>query len=287
MTSERDIERILDRWFVDRPTEVSERVLDDVAGRISRQRQRPGWRLHDWRSTTMFTPFRLAAAAGALLAVLIGGSIFLASGGSPAPPATAPPPSSLAPPRPAAIPLPDGLLENRDYVARAVPGDPMAFTITAPEGWTGFGGFFMYGPDGSEAPGGIAISFNHDPEVVTDPCDSSIHSPAPGSGSPSVDDLGAALSRRDDLHVSGVTDTELGGFSGTRLDIQLPAAGTCRYVFAEPKGLFSNGPSNRWRVWLLDVDGSTAVVVLLDYAGTPAEDRAAAEAAIESIRIMP
>ena len=40
-----------------------------------------------------------------------------------------------------------------------------------------------------------------------------------------------------------------------------------QYVFAEPKGLYANGPANRWRVWLLDVEGETAVVVLLDYAG--------------------
>ena len=58
-------------------------------------------------------------------------------------------------------------------------------------------------------------------------------------------------------------------------------------MFAEPKGLYANGPANRWRVWLLDVDGETAVVVLLDYAGTPAVDRAAAQAAIDSVRITP
>ena len=30
MTSERDIERLLDRWFTDRPTVVADRVLDEV-----------------------------------------------------------------------------------------------------------------------------------------------------------------------------------------------------------------------------------------------------------------
>jgi len=60
-----------------------------------------------------------------------------------------------------------------------------------------------------------------------------------------------------------------------------------QYVFAEPKGLYANGPANRWSVWLLDVQEQTAVVVLLDYAATPAADRTAAEAAITSIRITP
>ena len=34
MTSERDIERILDHWFTERPTQVADRVLDEVADRI-------------------------------------------------------------------------------------------------------------------------------------------------------------------------------------------------------------------------------------------------------------
>jgi len=94
----------------------------------------------------------------------------------------------------------------------------------------------------------------------------------------------SAASRRH----SPTWSTELAGYSGKRLDLQLPAEQPCNYyVFAEPKGLYANGTSNRWRVWLLDVDGSTAVVVLLDYAGTSAEDRAAAQAAIDSIRITP
>ena len=147
----------------------------------------------------------------------------------------------------------------------------MAFTITAPEGWTGFGGFFLGGPNTSDAPNGIGISVNHDPQVVTDPCDASVHTPPPASSAPSVDDLVAAISAREDLQVSGVTDTVLAGYSGKRLDVQFPTELACanQYLFAEPKGLYANGPANRWRVWLLDVDGETAVVVLLDYAGTP------------------
>ena len=46
MTSERDIERILDHWFAERPTQVADRVLDAVSDRIGRQSQRPSWRLN-------------------------------------------------------------------------------------------------------------------------------------------------------------------------------------------------------------------------------------------------
>jgi len=227
-----------------------------------------------------------AAVAAVVLIAVIGYNLLPASQsqvGGPSPSTTP------APPSPSPLAMPDGPLEaGTDYVGRAFDGDPMAFIFTAPERWAGYGEFFVSGPSGSDGPNGVGISFNHDPEVVSDPCDNSVHTPAPGSGSPSVDDLVAALSAREDLQVSGVTDTELAGYSGKRLDLQLPAEQPCNYyVFAEPKGLYANGTSNRWRVWLLDVDGSTAVVVLLDYAGTSAEDRAAAQAAIDSIRITP
>ena len=139
-------------------------------------------------------------------------------------------------------------------------------------------------------PSGIGISFNHDPRWSPTPAMPPAHTPSPASSAPSVDDLVAALSARTDLEVSGVTDTVLAGYSGKRLDLQLPAESPCGkyYVFAEPQGsLFANGPANRWRVWLVDVDGETAVVVLLDYAGTPAEDRAAAQRILDSLVITP
>jgi hypothetical protein len=287
MNDHSDIERVLTTWFDDGPSTMPDRVVDVVADRIGRQSQRRAWRL-ERRLLEMnpYLKFGVAAAAVVLIAV-IGYNLLPASPsriGGPGSAATSSPSPTSSP-----LALPDGRLEARDYVARALPGDPMAFTITAPQGWTGFGGFFIGGPHLSDAPSGIGISFNHDPQVVTDPCDASPHTPSPGSSAPSVDDLVAAISAREDLQVSGVTDAVLAGFTGKRLDLQFPAKLACdnQYVFAEPKGLYANGPANRWRVWLLDVDGETAVVVLLDYAATPAEDRAAAQAAIDSVRITP
>lgn len=286
MTFEHDTERLLDTWLADGPTVAPDRVLAIATARIEGQRQRPAWRLQDWRLGTMSTPARLAALVGALLIAALAGSLVLTGGGSRGPglfPALTPSPTASPPP------LPDGRLDARDYVMRGRPSDPMAFAITAPGGWTGYGGFFIGGPQSSSDPAGIGISVNHDPEVVTDPCDASVHSPSPSAGAPSVDELVAALSARQDLGVSGVIDTQLAGYSGKRVDLQLPGNLSCgnQYVFAEPKGLYANGPANRWRLWILDVNGETAVVVLLDYAGTPAADRAAAQTAIDSIRITP
>lgn len=279
MTSERDIERILDHWFTERPTQVADRVLDQVADGIARQRQYPAWRAFrkDAHVSNYVKPL-LAIAAVVVLAVA-GLSIFRPfwSVGP-----------SVGAPSPLPPPLPEGRLAARDYTARAAPGDAMAFVISAPEGWSGFGGFFIGGPndDPTSAPDGIGISFNHDPQVVADPCNPPREDPGV---TPSINDLVAALTARPDLLVADVTDVTLAGYSGKRLDIQFPTELACdnQYVFAEPKGLYANGPANHWRVWLLDADGETAVVVLLSYAATPGEDLAIAQAVIDTVRIIP
>jgi hypothetical protein len=282
MTRSPDLDPVVLAWFEDGPSTMPDRVLDVIADRISRQRQRRAWRLLG--RSNVNSQFKLIAAAAATVVLAVAGWNLLPKTSSIGGPATAPPT-----PSPTARPLPDGTLPAGDYVMRAVPDDPMTFVITAPEGWQGFGGFFLGGPKASGVPDGVGISVNHDPEVVSAPCDSSAHTPAPGASPPSIDDLVAAISARADLQVSGVADTTLAGYAGKRLEIQFPTPLACQtqYLFAEPKGLYANGPANHWRVWLLDVRGQTAVVVLLDYAATPAADRTAAEAAIATVRITP
>lgn len=278
MNQPSDIDRVLSRWFEDGPNTMPDRVVGVVAGRIGRQPQRRAWRLRG-RPFVNTQSKLIAAAAAAVVLAIAGWSLLPRTGSYGGPPTAAP----------TAPPLPDGTVRAGDYLMRPIPGDSMAFVITAPEGWTGFGGFFLGGPHASGAPDGIGISVNHDPEVVGDPCDSAAHTPGPGASPPSIADLVAAISSRSDVQVSDLTDTVLDGHAGKRLDIQFPATFACenQYIFAEPKGLYANGPANHWRVWLLDVQGQTAVVVLLDYAATPAADRTAAEAAINSIRINP
>jgi hypothetical protein len=277
-----DVEPVLRAYLADTGDRAPDRVLDDVAARIARQPRRT-WRLRG--RPFMNTYAKLAAAVAAVLIVgVVGWRLLPGNGGFGGQPTPAPTPTAA----PTAPPLPDGGIHAGDYVMRTTPGDSMAFVITAPEGWQGFGGFFLGGPNAAGAPDGVGISVNHDPEVVSEPCDSSAHTPAPGASPPSVDDLVAAISARSDIVVSGVTDAVLAGHQGKQLDIQFPASLACpsQYIFAEPKGLFANGPANHWHVWLLDVGGETAVVVMLDYAGTTSAHRAAAEAAIASIRII-
>ena len=200
MTTERDVERVLERWLVDGIDEMPDRVFTSIVDRVERQPQQRAWRV-TWRDSTVNAYLKPILAIAAVLVLAVGGIAFIArpSGSSVgvAVPTLLPSPS----PTPSPPPLPDGSLDAGDYVLRALEGDPMAFTITAPAGWIGFGGFFLAGPNTSSAPNGIGISVNHDPQVVTDPCDASVHTPPPASNAPSVDSLVAAISAGADLPV--------------------------------------------------------------------------------------
>ena len=235
-------------WLADGPTQVSDHVFADASDACTASDNGPRGASCGRspacpivqaalaiapRSSSLPSADRLSAGPGG---VIVGVAVPTAS------------PSPV--PTPSPPPLPDGLLHAGDYVMRALPADPMGFTIAAPEGWTGFGGFFIGGPQLSDAPSGIGISVNHDPQVTTDPCDGSVPTPAPASNAPSVDELVTAISARADLQVSGVADAELAGYTGKRLDVQFPTVLACgnHYVFAEPKGLYANGPANRWRL---------------------------------------
>ena len=49
--------------------------------------------------------------------------------------------------------------------------------------------------------------------------------------------------------------------------------------------LHAQDRGNRWHLKIIDVDGARIIVAVIDYAGTPAEDQAAAQAIVDSIRI--
>ena len=89
MTSERDIERVLDHWFTERPTQVADRVLDEVADRIARQPQQPAWRV-PWRDSHVNTYLKPLLAVAAIIVVAVAGFAVLRPSS----------PASVAQPRP-------------------------------------------------------------------------------------------------------------------------------------------------------------------------------------------
>ncbi len=52
-------------------------------------------------------------------------------------------------------------------------------------------------------------------------------------------------------------------------------------------GIYMQGPSQRWHLWVLDVDGARVVIQAMDYPGTPEARRAELQAIVDSIKIQP
>jgi hypothetical protein len=178
---------------------------------------------------------------------------------------------------------------------------------TGPNGWHGYPSWALDGPEPvrADAPAGIGISFFSANGVYSDPC----HWDVLGTGDagrpgdvvvgPTVDDLVAAL-RANTFYTSSVaTPVTIDGYSGQELELQLPDdpfttcdkddpgdSGGHAFVFSGP-GLYAQGPANRWHLFILDVEGTRLIAVVLSYAGTPQADLDTAQNVIETMDINP
>lgn len=257
----------------------------------------------------MSTPLKLAAVAAALLAVILGGAVFLGGGGADHPSQTPSPGAG------ALRAFHDGPLDAGRY--RAVPfggrNSSITVSFTAPAGWNGFGGWALLGPKGTGAPDGVGVAFLAPDGVFNDPCrwDSSGTGQWPQQGdlhltaNPSTPARDLAASVAYVLNSSwGMRNASLAGHSGLRMDIQLPSdidftgcdnvaghSGGAYFVFgsSDPSGagLYAQGPGQFWHTWLLDVGSAPIVVLIGDYAGTPQADRDVAQSIVNSIVFTP
>ncbi|HEX5828500.1 MAG TPA: hypothetical protein VFY23_13330 [Candidatus Limnocylindrales bacterium] len=308
MTHDRAIERLLDAWMADDSDRVPDRVIEGTADRIARARQLPAWRLQPWRFNLVSTPIKLAAVGAALLAVLVGGAVFIGGGASPTTsttarptaipaPTPAPASSSPAPASPAAMAR--GELQPGTYVTQPHSGNSVTWQVTVPAGWVNGGNWFLYptSVDGPAAtndagePDGVAAVFLNEPEVILDGCDYL----GGMTDTASVDELVAAIQAKDDWVVSTPTDVSINGFAGTQLDVELPAdlsrcGGDNYVVFGEPgtqNGFHAQGPSQLLRVWLLDVDDRVVSLMRASFAASPGDALDEAQQIIESSVVTP
>lgn len=276
MTNDRQIERLLDAWFADGPLSVHDRVIDDVAARITRQPQRPAWRLPSWRFPTMSTPVKLVLIGAALVAALAAGAVLVGGGARFGQPTPAPVASPMT--------LKDGPAVPGTYLVRPYPDSSLSWTVTVPDGWSAFQGFALIGP---ELPGnhGTALTLGEKMGVPADPCTV--------EGTPNaatVDEFIMAIQAREDLMVSEPVDITVGGHSGRRIDVELPAAvdscGTNQdyWVTSEDgtKGWYAQAASNRFTFWVLDVEGTPAVLLRSTFADAPAEEITETDAMVAS-----
>jgi hypothetical protein len=185
-------------------------------------------------------------------------------------------------------------------------GDTLAVTFTVPGGWEAFAGppgvlrgLWPTGEPGTGSPGGIAIQLLDVTTLKGDPCHWSGQDDDIRVG-PTADDLVQALREQTAYEASDPVDVVVGGYAGQRVDIVSPTE-----PFAEVNGsttavgcdegvwrfwdgpIYAQGPANRWQTNVLDVDGTRLVIVVQDFPGTTAADRAKLDAIVDSIVIEP
>ena len=242
---------------------------------------------------------KLALGAAAVVVALLGINFLLPGGprfGSPGPtPDQTSVPTPVPAASPSALPAAGSTLPAGRYVMAPFdePNDAIRFTVTVPDGWVSGpeqGGLVPAAPRSTEGPEGMALVFIMVNGLYSDPC----HDNAAGEEDvlvgPTVEDLAAALQDQSAYEASAPTEVALGGYTGLRMDLQLPSDidfATCDegQFWVWDAAPYAQGPGNEWRLWILDVEGARVVVLAEDFATTPEEDRAEMQEIIDSIEI--
>jgi len=270
MTSERDIERLLDRWFTERPTQVPDRTLEGVADRIARQPQHPAWRVlgKDSPVTTYLKPL---LAVAAVVAIAVGGIALLRPPSGPGTPTVTPAPS--AQPTPAATDAPSpsptfayptaGILPAGTHASKSF--DP-GLMVTVPEGWINEGDaleYYSLFPDtpanraefqlsGNTANGMLIASRLERPWFACEAWEDNRGATAA--------EMAAAVAGNEVLATSGLVDVAIGGLTGKQFDVSLSPDWTETCPDGVPASVMAEP---RTRAIFLDRPGMPVLVIFL------------------------
>lgn len=273
MTPQRDIERLLDAWLADGPTEVSERTFDEAVERIRRQRQRPAWHLL-WKEPTVASYFKPIAAVAAILVVALAVGLNLLPGRSSGP-GGLPIQSPSASPSVSPAPTPPwdtggrcgqvgcfGPQQSGSYTSRSL--DP-AVTYTLTSDWVNqrdWAEFFLLYPDtpGNRA---LAAADEYAPYIVILPGPPTVPTSAPCAATGKAATGGVVVNPADLVEylgtVQGLTATSpipvtLNGLPGQQIDIAVAPewTGCPPAVPGQPIG---NQPTENDRIRLIVLEG--------------------------------
>jgi len=327
MNDDRSVERAARSWIETGPTQAPDRVVERALLTIETTRQERDlgipWRFPIMTTparvaAAAVTIVLLVGGAFALTGRLGQGAGGLPASTSPSPIASGSP--SLVPSASASLtaevgPLParETVLPAGTYVAAPFvagrpagcmdppqPGcsesmdDSIRATFTVPAGWGAINGTGVWlSAEKASAPNGASMGFGRGSWLHSDPCLTEERIAANGARpdvpvGPTANDFAQAIADHPLFEATDPVAVTLGGYSGMYVDLQLPSdlAG-CKYYFPWEPGIYAQGPSHRWHLWILDVDAVRVVVQTTDYAGTSAEHRAQLRAMIESIQIEP
>jgi hypothetical protein len=323
MTTQRDIERILDTWLRDGPDEVADRVVDAVADRIEHQSQRPAWHLR-WRNdhvTTNLKPFAAVAAVLVLAVVGVAAIVGLTSrGGAASPPSRSPSAPAGSPAvSPAASPSASAVASASVAAVACAGGTTgcagalaagehastnflLDLTFTTPDGWLNVRDIRRtYGIETNSGLGAAieVMGLN----AIANQGDACGPVAKPGAGS-SVQDFITAVQTHPGLVATAPVAAELDGFKGQSIDFTVAATWgkMCPAIeplyptvlmltdTGEPPGRTIGYHSDQRVRWIvLDVRGETIIVELVGPAGESSftSSVAAAQPIVDSFRFGP
>jgi hypothetical protein len=162
----------------------------------------------------------------------------------------------------------------------------ISVTFTVPGGWVQFENgenVFWQADEQAKPPGGASLLFMRGSWLASDPC---AEAPPDIPVGPTVDDFANALADHPLLDITAPVDVTLDAYSGKYVELQTPAdLAECPFYRPWEPGIYAQGPGQRWRIWILDVDGIRVVVHADDYAETSAQHQAELQAIVDSIQI--
>jgi hypothetical protein len=286
MSTDRDTTRIVRSWLRADEHESADRVLDAVLDRLDTTPQRritwwPARRLPD-----MNTMMKLGlAAAAVVIAALLGYTYLVAPNvGGP----------GLDDPSPTPTPEPRALVEGAEgpgsftteFYAETPVTDPVQVTFEMPADW-GAVRPWVIAPTSEGS--GAAIALIQISGLYSDPCLDNADAPDVPVGSTAAE-LASALTEHAAYEATATGDIMVDGYEGIRMELVMPSDldyTTCQggqfWVWDAP--FFAERP-NRWDLWILDLDGSTAVL-LAEVTDASAQELDQIEGIANSMQIEP
>ena len=284
MSTDHDATRIVRSWLEEGTTVVPDRVLDAVLDQVPATHQR---RLR-WPArrfpTVNTTALRIGLVAAVLIVAAVVGWRLLPGSISPG-----------GPPAPTAKPTPipklnnQGLLPAGRYQVDATL--PMKVNVAVPDGWSTDTNWVVIGPNGNQAPNGMAIRFYIVKNLLVHPLSPSDGAISPPVG-PSVDDLVKAMVNHRDWTTTGPSPITIDGYVGQVVHVTLPAgtsAATPFYLSGDELGgdVYGWVAGQVFDIYVIDVVGKRLVIDAFHYPGTSAADLAAQQAIIDSVQLAP
>jgi hypothetical protein len=305
MNARRDPERLIHAFLMEGQTELADQVFDAVRAATERKRQRVV--IGPWRTPIMNKLVPIGLGAAAVVVALVVGIQALGPpapsgvGGAPSatPAATLSPSPAPSVATPSSTPvgqLPEGPFAIEDQTG------PLRITVTIPSsGWRSNPEVEAIGKgEDADPPEAAMLAWSWPAGtgffVYGDPCHWA--STKPDTPATTADDLVAALAAQPSRDASEPVDVTVGGYSGKSITLHVPndfpnpaeAFKDCDEgnfasygVPGDEPSRYHQGPGQVDEFWILDVDGSIAIIDAMYRPNTPTaliqELRAIAESA--------